>query len=208
MSTSKQTIHEALNSVMLDVSGVAKRERNQAQGFNFRGIDAVVNAVGPAFRAHGVIAVPEVIKAETSSVPLNSGKSATRVSLIVLYRFYGQTGDFIEATVAAEAFDSGDKATAKAMSVAFRTALLQVLALPTDERDPDHDIYEAVTITKPDPAVADLKTALAQRFEKADDRKKFLEELTGRTLKGVADLTPEEATQASLALQEKEETNA
>ena len=38
--------------------------------------------------------------------------------------------------------DSGDKATAKAMSVAFRTALLQALALPTDEPDPDSQSYE------------------------------------------------------------------
>lgn len=38
--------------------------------------------------------------------------------------------------------DSGDKATAKAMSVAFRTALLQALCLPTDEIDPDAESYE------------------------------------------------------------------
>jgi len=38
--------------------------------------------------------------------------------------------------------DSGDKATAKAMSVAFRTALLQSLSLPTDEVDPDATSYE------------------------------------------------------------------
>jgi len=41
----------------------------------------------------------------------------------------------------AESMDSGDKATAKAMSVAFRTALLQTLCLPTDESDPDADSY-------------------------------------------------------------------
>ena len=36
MTQSKQTIYEALNSVMLDVSAVAKRDRNQAQGFKDR----------------------------------------------------------------------------------------------------------------------------------------------------------------------------
>jgi hypothetical protein len=44
--------------------------------------------------------------------------------------------------VPGEAFDSGDKATAKAMSVAFRIALLQGLSLPTDETDPDAQTYE------------------------------------------------------------------
>ena len=38
--------------------------------------------------------------------------------------------------------DGGDKATAKAMSVAFRIALLQALALPTSEPDPDSTSYE------------------------------------------------------------------
>jgi hypothetical protein len=41
-----------------------------------------------------------------------------------------------------EAFDSGDKSTAKAMSVAYRTALLQALTLPTDEPDPDETVEE------------------------------------------------------------------
>src|SRR5690606_34079164 len=41
-----------------------------------------------------------------------------------------------------EAMDSGDKATSKAMSVAFRTALIQALALPTDEPDPAESTYQ------------------------------------------------------------------
>ena len=53
----------------------------------------------------------------------------------------GVDGSTLTATVAAEAWDTGDKATPKAMSVAFRTALLQALALPTDEPDPDSHTY-------------------------------------------------------------------
>ena len=51
-------------------------------------------------------------------------------------------GSSVTATVAAEAWDAGDKATPKAMSVAMRTALLQALALPTDEPDPDSHTHE------------------------------------------------------------------
>jgi hypothetical protein len=60
----------------------------------------------------------------------------------VTYRFVTVDGSYLEATVAAEALDYGDKATPKSMSVAFRTALLQALALPTDEADPDTQTYE------------------------------------------------------------------
>ena len=63
--------------------------------------------------------------------------------MVVEFGIYGLDGDAIVGTVAAEAMDSGDKATAKAMSVALRTFLLQVLALPTDEPDPDSFSYEA-----------------------------------------------------------------
>ena len=48
----------------------------------------------------------------------------------------------VEVVQLVEVVDSGDKATAKAMSVAFRTALLQALCLPTDEPDPDASSYE------------------------------------------------------------------
>ncbi len=45
METKALSIAQALNEVMKAVGGIAKKDRNQAQGFNFRGIDSVVNAV-------------------------------------------------------------------------------------------------------------------------------------------------------------------
>jgi hypothetical protein len=60
--------------------------------------------------------------------------------------------------------DSGDKATAKAMSVAFRTALLQVFFLPTDEKDPDEDSFVRASSARanhpsvPAPVVEDDET--------------------------------------------------
>lgn len=140
------TITKALNAVMNDVQAVRKQDRNQAQGFNFRGIDAVVNAVGPALRTHGVVVLPEVMSYEYGTVEIGKNRTPMgHVKVWVCYRFFGPEGDQLSTTVVAEAMDSGDKATAKAMSVAFRTALLQALALPTDEPDPDHDSYERAT---------------------------------------------------------------
>ena len=37
----------ALSAVMDDVQAVKKGDRNTQQNYNFRGIDAVINAVGP-----------------------------------------------------------------------------------------------------------------------------------------------------------------
>ena len=138
-------IYEALNNVMRDVQSVRKGERNTMPGggFLFRGVDAVTNAVGPALREHGVIVVPEVIDAEYSTVHVGQKQTVmSRVVLRVKFTWYGPEGDSIASVVQSESMDSGDKATAKAHSVAFRTAMLQTLCLPTDEKDPDVDTYE------------------------------------------------------------------
>lgn len=142
MADNKPTVHEALSKVMGEVQAVKKGSKNQAQKFNFRGIDAVMNAVGPALRKHGVIIIPEDVDVHRSNGTTANGKPTAEVVVKVTYRVYGPAGDSIEGTVAAEAMDFGDKAVAKAMSVAYRTFLLQALTVPTDEPDPDSAAYE------------------------------------------------------------------
>lgn len=142
----KPTVVEALIGVMEEVLSVGKTGRNEQQGYSFRGVDAVVNAVGPAFRKHKVVAAP--IKTATSYREVEVGKNRTlqrECTVTVIYRFHGPAGDHIDAEVPSEALDSGDKATSKAMSVAYRTVLLQVLTIPTDEPDPDSTSVERST---------------------------------------------------------------
>jgi hypothetical protein len=141
--TTALPIVQAMNAIMKEVGAIAKKDKNQAQGFNFRGIDSVVNAVSPALQKYGVIVVPTVEDYEYATVEIGRNRTAMgHVKVKVTYTFVGSSGDSIKATVVGEAMDSGDKATAKAMSVAFRTALLQSLSLPTDEPDPDSSSYE------------------------------------------------------------------
>ena len=141
------TVVQALSLVMADIGAVAKSGVNQTQKFYFRGVDAVVNAASPAFRRRGVVVVPELLEKSRTSSQTKSGSTLNVVEVTVKYTFHGPAGDSVCAVVAAEAFDSGDKATAKAMSVAFRTCLLQALTLPTDEADPDADVYDATVQT-------------------------------------------------------------
>lgn len=135
-------IHTALAAVMDDCTHVAKRDRNEHQRFLFRGIDAVVNAVGPILRKHQVTVRPVVQSVVYDNVQTSTGKPATACRVVVDYIFGAADGSELTATVAAEAWDNGDKAAPKAMSVAFRTALLQTLALPTDEPDPDSQTFQ------------------------------------------------------------------
>jgi hypothetical protein len=134
---------EVVLAVMNEVQGLAKKDRNQAQGFSFRGIDAVMNAVGPALRKAGGFIVPLVRSVRHESLTTAKGSQMNAAYVEVEFSVYGNEGEPVSGIVAAEAFDSGDKATAKAMSVAMRTFLLQLLCLPTDEPDPDSFSYEA-----------------------------------------------------------------
>jgi hypothetical protein len=141
--TTTLPIAQAMSAIMKEVGAIAKKDKNTSQGFNFRGIDSVVNAVSPALQKYGVIVVPSVEDYEYATVEIGRNRTAMgHVKVKVTYTFIGSSGDSIKATVVGEAMDSGDKATAKAMSVAFRTALLQALSLPTDEPDPDATSYE------------------------------------------------------------------
>ena len=148
----KPTIVEALSAVMAEVQAVGKGDRNPEQGYSFRGIDAVVNAVGPMFRKHGVLAVPAKCEAKYRDVLTSREKRSRECTVKVTYRFYGPAGDFIECEVPGESMDFGDKGAPKAMSVAYRIALLQVLCIPTHEPEPDAQSYERAR--EPEPAVA------------------------------------------------------
>ena len=141
MANQNKTANEIIAAVMDEVQALGKTDRNKAQGFNFRGIDAVMNTVGPALRKHGGFIVPNTEKIEYSGITAKSGGQLNVARVVVKYEVHGQTGAPVIGSVAAEAFDSGDKSTAKAMSVAYRTFILQLLCLPTHEPDPDTYTY-------------------------------------------------------------------
>lgn len=143
--------HAAWVDVMRDVGSIEKNDRNREQGFNFRGVDATVNSVGPAFREHGVAVLPvgvEILESEryksSKGTPMHG--MVTRHDWLVLGpggtpMTYPDGSPVILQTLG-QAADSGDKAATKAASVAHRTVLLQALAVPTGDRDPDADTHE------------------------------------------------------------------
>lgn len=133
-------VHIAVARAMRDLGKIAKADRfegGNAGKYNFRGVDRVVNAVAPVLRKHGIIVVPQVDKVEYRDVPrANSGRSHECV-VTVCWQWVGPRGDSLEAVTMGEALDTADKATSKAQSVAWRTCLIQMLAIPTGDPDPD-----------------------------------------------------------------------
>lgn len=136
-------IYETITKVMGEIGVVGKNSKNDTQGFMFRGIDAVMNAINPALIKYKLFIVPEIL--EQTREERQSARGGTLIYSIckVKYTFYAEDGTNISATVIGEGMDSGDKATNKAMSIAFKYACFQVFCIPTEEMvDPDKECHE------------------------------------------------------------------
>jgi len=166
-------IHLAIQCVMKDLEAVDKNRKNESQGYRFRGIDDVYNALHSILAKHGVFTIPRVVSERTEDRTTGNGKALIYRILSVEFDFYGPAGDFIKAgPFIGEGMDSGDKASNKAMSVAHKYALIQVFAIPTeDDKDPEgdsHDLHPAPT--EADCLRADIYAAGA-KLDKATQNK-------------------------------------
>ncbi len=132
--TEAPTVHVAMGRVLAALPAIGKNQRNQQQGFNFRGIDDVLNALNPLLSEHGVVIVPHrVVERVAGQRTTAKGGVMYEVGLHVQYRIYGPAGDFIEAEAWGEGTDSGDKATPKAMTGAYKYMLFEAFSISTEE---------------------------------------------------------------------------
>ena len=156
-----KTVIELAVEAMRAVTAVPKDGHNAAQNFNFRGIDGVLNAVGPALRKAGLLLVPNLVLLKRDIVEVGQRRTPMdSVYIEVVYVLLGPGADALATRVPGAAMDSGDKGITKAMSVALRTALIQLFALPTQEADPDATSYERAPLLEAQ-AMAARDAALA-----------------------------------------------
>lgn len=136
-------IYGAISNVMSEIGAVGKNQKNQQQNFTFRGIDAVMNAINPALIKNKVFMVPEVLEQKREERQTKNGGNLIYSICKMKYTFFAEDGSNIQSIVIGEGMDSGDKATNKAMSIAFKYACFQVFCIPTEEmKDPDADSNE------------------------------------------------------------------
>lgn len=138
-------IYEAICGVMEDIGAVGKNDVNKQQGFKYRSIDAVMNALSPAMIKHKVFCVPELLEQSREERQSTKGTQLIYSICRMRYRFYTTDGSYVDAVTVGEGMDSGDKATNKAMAIAFKYACFQTFCIPTEELmdDPDRDSPEA-----------------------------------------------------------------
>jgi len=140
------SIYPALINIQRDIDAIPKDNENKQQGFNFRGIDDFYNALHPIFAAHGVLTIPTVLETTFPEKWLNAKGNAVFCARVrVQYDFTAADGSKAPAIGVGEAYDFGDKALNKAMSMAHKYVLAQMFQIPTAQPDGDAYTYEQGT---------------------------------------------------------------
>ena len=139
-------IYNAISAISKQLSneGISKDRSNQQQGYKFRGIDDCLNALASLLPEHGLVIIPSVLEREVIERQTKSGGSLFYVTVKVQFGFIStKDGSRHDAVVYGEAMDSADKATNKAMSAAYKYAVLLTFCIPTEgDNDADATTHE------------------------------------------------------------------
>lgn len=214
---STNNIYQAINAIMKEVPAIGKDRKNIQQGYNFRGIDDIYNALNEHLAKHGVFATSEVLSHEREERQTARGGTLIYSIITVKFNFYAIDGSSVSMTMIGEGMDSGDKASNKAMSTAYKYAMMQLFCIPTnDAKDTEADHYEVLPKPSADravqakPAPADDKPWLdavdkkGNLTEKGFEVVKYLSENAGKTITDIrkkykVSKTDEEAITKALA---------
>ncbi len=173
-------VYEAISAITGELAkvGIAKGRKNAQQGYAFRGIDDVYGALSGLLATHKLCVIPRVLGRTVTERETKSGGMLFYAIVDVEFDLVSaEDGSHHTARIVGEAMDSGDKATNKAMSAAYKYLALQTFCIPTEgDNDADASTHEIGRATKPagyDNAMADLNAVADEglaRLKSAWDR--------------------------------------
>lgn len=169
MSEQTGKIYEAIPAILADMEAIGKNRKNQQQGFSFRGIDDVYNALHPLLAKHKVFPTCRILDVKTEERTTKSGGALYVCIIKAEYTLWASDGSSLKTEVVGEGSDSGDKSHNKAMSAAYKYAMFQLLCIPTEAQDADE--------TTPEESVPKSRAARQEQPASkpdADPAKKFL----------------------------------
>jgi hypothetical protein len=139
-------VYQAINAVQRDLAatGIGKDSENKYDGYKFRGIDAVYNALSPLLAKHSLCVLPRMLSREVVERITQKGGALFYVTVEAEFDFVSaEDGSKHTVRTFGEAMDRGDKATNKAMSAAYKYAAFQAFAIPTEgDNDADASSHE------------------------------------------------------------------
>ena len=134
------SVHEALSAIAAELPGISKVPHPTQDGrgitYAYRGIEEITKEAQPLLAKYGVTFAPNVESCEIKDIIVN-GNPWTDTILKVRYDIFGVTGDLLQVTTVGIGRDNSDKGANKAMTQAFKYALLQVFCIADGEDDAD-----------------------------------------------------------------------
>lgn len=143
-----QGVYAKIAAVQGDLArvGISKSRKNltPGQNYNFRGIDEVYNTLSPLMATHGLCVLPRILSRELTERRSAKGNALFYIVVEAEFDFVSaDDGSTHTVRTFGEAMDSGDKATNKAMSAAYKYAALMTFAIPTEgDNDADATTHE------------------------------------------------------------------
>jgi hypothetical protein len=141
-----QEVYKAIATVTraLGREGISKDRKNLQQNYNFRGIDDIYNALNAELATAELCIIPRVISREVVERQSTKGGALFYVTIHAEYDIVSaKDGSKHTASAYGEAMDSGDKATNKAMSAAYKYLAMQLFCIPTEgDNDADATTHE------------------------------------------------------------------
>jgi hypothetical protein len=139
---------EALARVSRDLPGIGRDQRapDEHGGYAYRGIDQITSYVAPLLARHRVVFIPQVQRLETRERTVHD-IVWTDTTLTVRYRICGPggPGDSVDAVVVGIGRDNADKGANKALTQAYKYALIQTLCVSDSRDDADGQTWQAST---------------------------------------------------------------
>lgn len=183
MSENKLNIFQRIHGVMKDVKYIQKSEKKVNGMFTFVSHDSVVAALHGPLVKHGIVVIPSIHE-------ITQQDNRTMVKLAVGFVNIDDPKDQIAVISCGYGIDNGDKGIGKAVSYAYKYAMLKTFCLETGD-DPDQD----AEATYEPPKCLEFDSAFKEYD--LDDMIRFLQASTTNTGKHLEDMKREAVARAT-----------
>lgn len=132
-------VHRAINLIVGSFAnaGIERRGRNLADGYDYRRMDDLLGRLAPLLASHRLNVLPRVLRRQEFDRE-SGGKSLCCVNLHLSFELISaRDGSSVTVEAIGEAWDESDKATAKASTAAFKTAMFQLFCIPIASEEPE-----------------------------------------------------------------------
>jgi hypothetical protein len=130
---SAPSVYAAINAITAELSkaGIAKTRTNEIDDYKYRSIDDVLDRLAPLLATHRLCVLPRALERLVTERPDEQDRLLFHVALRVSFSLTSvDDGSSHVVEAYGEALDGGDKATAKAMSSAYKSAMVQTFCIP------------------------------------------------------------------------------